>query len=232
MDCHSRYKELLPKAIGDAYYMVSSCPSNWTNDTEFANSISFNCSSSTFSEFPPVSDPTTGITYRNEFCAICHRLDTSSTLTWPTKLSCQSDFKAVMAETAEENITLDLIRSFCQFCSFDPPDNSSAVMNNLRWCVPIISSCKPYSIVSNLYNETEYETITDACVNGKYDPICEGPNATSIINYKAIYKNLECARCNLASISSLTCPNLRNTIDQTDKDLSCANLDTSGKLYV
>ena len=67
MDCQSRYKKLLPEAVGDAYYMVSSCPSNWTNDTEFANSVAFNCSSSTFSEFPPVRDPTTGIIYRNEF---------------------------------------------------------------------------------------------------------------------------------------------------------------------
>ena len=227
VQCQSRYSNMLTIAVGDAYYMVSSCPSNWTNDTDFANSISFNCSSSTFSEFPPVSDPTTGITYRNEFCAICHRVDTSSTLTWIMRLRCNSNFESILSETAPENITVDFILSYCPRCAFDPPDNSSAaVMDSLRWCLPIISSCKPYSIVSNLYNETEYETITDACMSGDYNPLHEGPNIPSFIRYyKAIYKNMDCAKCNLASKSSLKCMYPSTSIGDTDSNSRCTRLD-------
>ena len=224
MDCQSRYRELLPEAVGDAYYMVSSCPSNWTNDTEFANSISFNCSSSSFSEFPPVSDPTTGITYRNEFCAICHRVDTSSTLTWLTRLLCQSSFEMVISETAPENITLDLIRSNCPRCAFDPPNNKT-VTDNLRWCLPVQSTCKPFTLVSFQYNETEYEMLVDSCINGDYNPIHQKQSVPFFLSNEAIYRNLDCANCNLAEPFTLECQYLSNSTNDTNSDSRCTNVD-------
>ena len=223
MTCQKRYKSLPAIAVGDAYYMVSSCPANWTSDIEFAQSVSNNCTSSAFEDFPPVSDPPTGITYRNEFCATCHNVNTATVLTWSTRLICQGDF-ANISQT--QNITLELIQQYCPRCTFDPPNNTM-IMDTLRWCIPVESppQCQPFN-PSIFDNETEYNSSVNSCVNGDYHPIFQrAPFLPDNIPYEKIFRNSDCARCNGVPEFVLVCVYPSNSTIDTNSDLRCTNTD-------
>ena len=222
MKCQSRYKSYTMVAVGDAYYMVSSCPANWTSDLEFAESVENNCTSplAEFEDFPPVSDLITGITYRNEFCAICHDVNTSTALTWPTRLRCQGTFANI---SRSENITLELIQMYCPRCSFDPPSNTM-IMDTLRWCIPVESQCQPFNPRFNP-NVTEYNSLLDSCVNGDYNPIFEIIPFLSGRPLEKIHRNLDCARCNNIDDLFLDCLYPSNSTNDTNSDLRCTNVD-------
>ena len=226
IECKSRYVSLLDIAVGDSYYMVSSCPANWTTDESFALSIERNCSfseSAEFVEFPPVSDPSTGITYRNEFCAICHSVDTAQALVWPTRLRCNGDFENV---SQTEEVTIELLRSYCSACSFDiPPGANNKIRETLRWCIPVDKpSCPPYSS-SNGLNETNYDKLVDSCINGDYNPIHEAnPFLPPGIPYETIYRNLDCALCKGVPEFFLDCLYPSNNSNDTDSDFRCTDV--------
>ena len=58
-------------AENEAFLMVSSCPDAWLDPGN--DSIARNCNSPSQS-LPPVTDITTGLVYRNEYCAQCNRV--------------------------------------------------------------------------------------------------------------------------------------------------------------
>ena len=190
MHCNSRYLFLKPRDQGDAYYMIDRCPFNWTADEEYEASVGNNCT--TLTTLPPVSDSTTGITYRNEYCAICHNINTTSLLIWQTRLRCQGIFQNV---TEMEPITIETILEYCTICAFDPPNNT-LVLDILRWCIPVVSDCPQYnSTIHTKFNSTEYLQLNNSCINGPYEPTYE---QTFHLNepYTEVYRNLQCAECN------------------------------------
>ena len=223
IQCKSRYVSLQGIAIGDSYYMVSSCPANWTTDESFALNIEESCSSSEsaeFVEFPPVSDPSTGITYRNEFCAICHSVDTAQALVWPTRLRCDGEFENI-------SLTLDYLRSYCSTCSFDiPPGANNKIRETLRWCIPVDKpSCPPYSSFSGNFNETDYDKLVDSCINGDYNPIHKANSFQPLdVPDEVIYRNLDCALCKGESDFSLTCMYPSNSSKDTNSDFRCTDI--------
>ena len=185
---------LKPRDQGDAYYMIDKCPFNWTADEEYEASVGNNCT--TLTTLPPVSDSTTGITYRNEYCAICHNINTTSLLIWQTRLRCAGIFENVIEM---EPITIETILEYCTICAFDPPNNT-LVLDILRWCIPVVSDCPQYnSTIHTKFNSTEYLQLNNSCINGLYEPIYVPKYEQSFLlneSYTEVYRNLQCAECN------------------------------------
>ena len=205
MQCHDRFiRQPLydPLGIEDAYYMVSLCPANWTTDRRFQKEIATNCS--TLKHFPPASDPVTGISFRNVFCAVCHGVNISSLLVWQTRLyDCWSP--SDISNTTV--ITLNLINSLCSKCSYIPPDHDT-VRTNLQWCIPVVSKCQ----ISNSFQQTadkpmrftpKFYNLNELCVNGPIKPTHQQRFSSTI------YKNYDCALCNGINPSDTTCWNHR-----------------------
>ena len=206
MECQNRYKEKPTIVVGDAYYMVSSCPLDWierTIDVQFAEHIAENCASTTpeFDDFPPVSDYLTGITYKNEFCAACHNVHNLALLIWSTKLTCNGTFRDLLST---RNITFDEFRFYCSRCSFDPRTIPLII---LRWCIPLTRNCSE--------SENDDKTLVDNCINGAYDPISQ------LIPIEKVYKNVDCAKCNGVSEIALGCKYLNVSTDETMSESKC-----------
>ena len=163
-----------PVHVGDAYYMVSVCPDDSSAmDVQYHEEISSNCTK--FTEFPPVSDLSTGLTFKNIFCAVCHGVNISSLLTWQTNVVCTFD--------QQGNITsMNLLKSMCTRCSFQLP--KALTDNDLQWCIPVISHCR---------NSTKQSQMIDVlCNDGPFRPVYEKSCSTFI----RLYKNFFCALCN------------------------------------
>ena len=203
MQCQKRFLSAIvnPVLVGDAYYMVSLCPANWTTDYKYQEEIGLNCSTS--GGFPPISDPVTGTTFKNVYCAICHGANISNLIAWQTSLlSCQPSLKM-------GNITLDRIHSLCTRCSFIPPRNSN-IRKNLRWCIRVVSNCQSF-----LYNESEYTRLNGACLKSPFEPVYQKSSLGFNDVHESIYKNFNCALCNGQIIDDLVCqyPGISSVVD-------------------
>ena len=187
-ECQSIYVKSIynvPVARGDAIYMIATCPFNWTIDA-IAEDIAKNCTSE--SKLPPVSDVSTGLTYRNEYCAICHEIDLTAVAIWSVRLRCKAELYNIT------NITLDDVFMYCQDCAFDPPPN---ITLDSRWCFPALVHCpsyQPNSLHVGISNTT-YLELVENCSNSSFDPVKVRTFQLGVA-YDALYHNKYCAMCN------------------------------------
>ena len=175
--------ELTPKPsayIGDSYYMVSSCPSAASStDTDYIY-LAKNCTE--LKHFPPATDSSTGIIFRNIFCAICHGFDFSSMLIWRTNVICFI--------SQQQNITIEMFNESCVRQSYSPPKNS-IIREQIKWCIPVVANC---ASSAEIENSPKFNVAT-LCRNGPFIPVLR----SSQFNENLIYKNIFCAMCNGAS---------------------------------
>ncbi len=185
--CMSIYpdKRIQPQYL-ESFWMVSSCPSSWSDDEA---SVRDNCISLD-SSFPPITNLDTGGVYANEYCAVCNGVE--NLIAWQQNLGCTM-FVYEQIELLDYNITKLLeddptvFETQCQTCLYQTPNVSSYP----RPCIPAVSTCLEKSKLEELarerYSIEHYENLTRDCMNGPYD-IRTAQSAN--------YRNNACAICN------------------------------------
>ena len=170
-----------------SWYMVNRCPVDYK---ETAVKILCEGEETDLLSRIVVTSRTTGILYRNIYCSACHG-DLNATY-WDASVNCKDGFP-----TAGENLTsviLTAIRSSDCSLRVKPP---WLLYHESRLqpvaCKPAISSCDPsYSA----------KDIIDNCISGPASFVYQG---SGYATGQAVYKNLDCALCNYANRSDLSC---------------------------
>ena len=154
--------------------MITSCPDQWPL---MDAGIARNCTEDVTA--PPVIDLTTGLAFRNTYCAICNNVSLEGIAVWRTKLYC----------TGPLNITTATIENYVSSysaCPFEKPINMEL---EPRSCFPHISSCPPQNVTAKLESEMDYHLFVDQCQRGPRSLAFASQNWT-------IYRNEYCAVCN------------------------------------
>jgi hypothetical protein len=146
---------------------------------------------------PPITDTTTGIVFKNEFCALCNGVDRFQA--WNTALVCADNVYDVIIDEGlslrsilEEDLTVFSIS--CQPCSYElvPPARS---------CIPSIGHC---------LDKTTYEMLSGRIVfDDLYSQLVDSCNATPrdvvVDGMRVAYANSDCAFCNAVPMEDLQC---------------------------
>lgn len=135
-----------------AFLMIPSCKSSWTNTED--NVIERNCNIPT-QPLPPVTDITTGLVYRNEYCARCNGV--LQVVAWSSQLVCNKVIHDLIT-----NSTLamaidrdpDLLKRECNICSFIPPNIIYNRISAPRSCIPRVETCLPQHQMEMKTNKT------------------------------------------------------------------------------
>ena len=181
-----------------AVYTISKCPSGWIEeeevDTEIRQIISDNCNS--MDSFPPVTDFETGLVFNNEFCALCH--DVQSPILWSTLYFCST---AVDSALSSGTLTTQVLTEFCEVSHFYPPQyHFQLQLRRLsRFCSPSISTCPP----ADQLNTVTYDEIINECKEGYQNLV----TISSMSESQLIFRNEYCALCNGYLVEDLECFN-------------------------
>ena len=192
----------VPSGVGlrDAYWMVSVCPEDWLVDENAQRrEVQRNCTANV--ALPPVSDSTTGFTYKNEYCAVCNGV--RSIIPWQYELGC-TQWLAIQLELARQGLVvfeldLDIIARECLTCSYRPP--SFNLSSNARACYPHVSTClSEDELPTNFTSDGEsYDQLVKQCASGPFNLVADVSGGT-------VYRNQYCAMCN--AISEVMCAEL------------------------
>ena len=177
----------------EAFWMVSQCSPDWLNEVgESGNMVLESCLSDS-RDLPPVTDPITGIVYKNRHCALCNRVE--NTVSWEASIVCTQYLYDLLETESFSNINPSLFQDQCRPCSYQYPMS----LPQPRACYPeIIDTCLNRTMLSKVTQE-EYEGLINECVNGSLDlqtvPFTNlGGAGFKII--PLIYRNRACAECN------------------------------------
>ena len=172
-------------AENEAFLMISSCPGSWLDSEN--STIESNCTQPS-PPLPPVTDTSTGLVYRNEYCALCHQVTTFSL--WESKLLCNK----VIYDLNEDGNLLSTLRydpailqRHCAVCSFSPPpaNRNEGTMYSLRSCIPYNDTCPPQN--SWQISTSMYDALVENCTRGwKHLVLSNG----------TVYHNEACVQCN------------------------------------
>ena len=178
------YPSIPVLAENEAFLMISSCPGSWV-DPE--NSTIESCIQLS-PPLPPVTDTSTGLVYRNEYCALCHQVTTFSL--WESKLLCNE----VVHDLNEDGNLLSTLRydpailqRHCAVCSFAPPPASrnEGTMYSLRSCIPYNDTCPPQN--SWQRSTSTHNDLVQTCTRGWKN---------LVLSNGIVYRNEACVQCN------------------------------------
>ena len=184
LSCVSTSPSDTPLYEGEAYWMITSCPDQWP---PMDRGIARNCTQDVTA--PPVTDITTGLVFRNTYCAICNNVSLERIAVWRTKLYCMGTLNVTTA-------TIENYVSSCSVCQFEKPMNKQL---EPRFCFPHISSCPPQNLTTNLDSELDYHFIVNQCLEGppsliQVEPVGKSASHTGLNSPN--YWNENCAFCN------------------------------------
>ena len=170
------------------YSMIGHCPPSTEEELDPASSPKTLCESDDPPR-PPVTDNTTGIIYKNEYCALCNGVSGAHLVRWPSEWRCEGEFEANY--TNATSLTLETILQFCKPVIFSPPSNvyHSSLLYPLRErCEKnVINRCPPVDPGTGL-TAKEYDELIQKCDFGFQDAI----------EYSGVrFKNYFCAQCNI-----------------------------------
>ena len=153
-----------------AVWMISRCPKEWSNDfvRENCHEPSTKLNNRTYDLFVPVFSPANRLTYRNQYCALCHNVvDYELWSLVFSSLSIQPDVK---------NLTRFLAQHGGSFQGVKPKDHRP-----LRYCFfpSVVKTCPGL-------NRSAHER----CANGSVEIV-----TTCCDQGKKYYKNRACASC-------------------------------------
>ncbi len=159
-------------------------------------------------DLPPVTDPTTGLVYRNEHCAICNGV--TRFLAWQANIVCKQSVYDLLgdntvAEILEED--RDIFSTDCQECNYRPPDLELVPLTTTimpRPCLPSTSTCLEKSDVERIMemrlDDTTYLEMVEGCQSDVLD-LVKGP----VNGVQVRFRNRMCAWCNGVNDESLIC---------------------------
>ena len=192
------------KQYGDIY-MRGRCPRDWS-----LPNIRKACESPEQVSDPfgttPVTNPDTGVTYRNYYCAVCN--GDARILFWQPRLECPT---LTGYSKRFQNLTTDFI---ADRLVFDKARGQWGVELDTGG-IPVFHECyidpaAPETIVQRIRTCRGVKTIMD-CPEGHPNPhtleLCRSYTAVMFAPSSA-YRNVHCAICNGADLNSLICLNL------------------------
>ena len=189
------------------FWMIASCSRSWITDqladgVANVNEIVSLCEDPTATRTsykivpPPVTDASTGLVYRNEFCARCNGLQQSNQISWSIQLDCE-DFASVnRGGETQTNFTFNELLRYCSFDYYRPPSS----LSNPRGCKRLrrepISTCPQDAPMDLRENCTTF-----------------GLNLVTLKLFSGlVYSNAYCAACWNVSSQQLDCLGKRTTI--------------------
>ena len=192
-------------AENEAFLMISSCPGSWV-DPE--NSTIENSCIQPSPPLPPATDTSTGLVYRNEYCALCHNVAVNDTLWWTISLVCHEIILTLIENdmlSEEMQNNQSLLGEQCNVCKFLPPHYTFFK----RSCIPNVDSCLPVSSLHTVayenVSESAYEDLVRNCTTGEVHLIYV--NGTT-------YRNRACATCNGQPQKNVSCFELKQRREQ------------------
>ncbi len=203
MECRSTFlvEEVRPEGVGDAVWMVSSCPDTWAEDETIRNGrgVEDNCVSLEL-DLPPVTDTQTGLVYRNEYCALCNGVQTIRA--WQVTLACTPDVYQLLSRFPPQEILRDHPNIFteqCQGCQHQSPDLQALEgvvegrpLPSPRSCIPTVATClsrKELSVAfQRLVSGELYESLVGDCETGSKEVVADERGRA--------FFNRDCAFCN------------------------------------
>ena len=200
----------LPRYI----WIVSQCPESWTTnggtDQETVNKECVLGSSS----LPPVTEKSSGVVYRNLYCALCNKVLQDDLTSWSVSFKCSKTLEDILSEINAEN-TSQSINIFNRYCSpkeFVEPDT---VQSSRRSCLPFRSaSCldrhKLINVTGSEWNIETYSNVVSRCIDSEYQNLVIGnmENENLVdeyLDFDLPYRNEYCALCNGMNLSSTEC---------------------------
>ena len=210
---------------GDAaYWMIASCSRSWITEqladgVANVNEIVSLCEDPTAIRAsykivpPPVTDGSTGLVYRNNFCAQCNGLQQSNQISWRIQLNCPVSFLHSPALVNRRGEPLNFtINEFLQFCTLDsssPPSSLSDPRKCKRLPTGLITTCPEDSPMDLRENCTKF--------------------GLNLVTYNgSVYANTYCAACWNVSIQYITCAPTRIPPDRITITNIAVLLDVSG----
>lgn len=203
----------------ESFWMVSSCPSDWLagRDDQLLLDTLNNCTSGS-NDLPPVTDLETGLVFKNEYCAVCHEVETF--IQWGYRLECSPALR-VMAQSPDFQVTAEIVERECLTCAFRSPPQLT----------PSPRACLHDSLVNDFCLEREelesmtgvpiseqlYQELVSQCQSGHVGPLVLGyPQEfrpfsffiTDEVLYNEFpFRNQFCALCNGIRVSyeTMTC---------------------------
>ena len=145
---------------------------------------------------PPVTDESTGLVYRNKFCARCNGLEQSNQISWSIQLDCL--YIVIIEGEVQTNFTLSELLKICDVKYYRPPSSLSNPRGCTRSSIGLISTCPEDSPMDIRENCTTF--------------------GLNLVTYGgSVYANTYCAVCWNVNSQHVTCtprPSvLPNTLD-------------------
>ena len=203
-------------AENEAFLMISSCPGSWVNPEN--STIESNCIQPS-SPLPPVTDTSTGLVYRNEYCALCHNV--AEIKAWGSKLTCSTIVHDLITS---QNLSIalhsdpDILKRECTVCSFVPLTDLPCGLHSSRSCVPSVDTCLSLQflreVASHKLSSQWYRDVVANCTFG--------PKGSVQIE-RVAYRNMACAACNGVFYSNYPCLELSEARDAVSYHESCSS---------
>ena len=202
------------------FWMITSCSRSWITDqladgVANVNEIVSLCEDPTVTRAsykivpPPVTDGSTGLVYRNEFCARCNGLQQSNQISWNIQLDCQDITVINLEGEVRTNFTLNELLEFCHVDYYRPPSSLSNPRGCKRLPTGLISTCPEDSPIDLRENCTTF--------------------GLNLVTYGgSVYANTYCAACWNVSSRNVTCSPVRIQSEKLVINNIVVLLDVSG----
>ena len=199
-----------PDQVG--VYAISQCPPTWFavgRDLGLSSVESVlveeTCTAANTS-LPLASDAVSGLVYRNEYCALCHKVPLIAL--WRHTRLCAID----ILDAIDDQLRLPLasLEENCDSCVYSSPPplnlHSDATWGVLpRSCTPAIGSCPGFSESLRLGLVTsaqDHRELVDNCTGGQTQYV---RGFSVAYNDEVVFRNQHCAVCNDVDSSGLQC---------------------------
>ena len=181
---------------GDAsYWMITSCSHSWFTEQLADGAVNVDeivslCEDSNVTRAsykivpPPITDESTGLVYRNEFCARCNGLEQSNQISWSIQLDCL--YIVIIEGKVKTNFTLSELLKICDVDYYHPPSSLSNPRGCKRSSIGLISTCPEDSPMD----------IRENCTTSGLNLVTYG---------ESVYANTYCAVCWNVNSQNVTC---------------------------
>lgn len=217
MQCRSIHLDTQAKpGPFQSFWMVSECPANWLvgKFDRLLLDIRNKCSYS--ENLPPVTDTSSGVVYKNEYCAVCHGVENVEM--WTYSFQCTNWLYNMIQSQTNFQLTTEIIQRECIACQFYPPTH---IVHTARPCLHdslVKSTCLEREelqwFMRVTITEERYQDIVDQCHNGPIDPVKQDTEGSNNSENTTTYKNQHCAMCNGIDVvnDNLVCHNPFNDV--------------------
>ena len=186
--------------------MVSSCPDtqNILGD-ETMSEVNEMCANSS-DTLPPVTDLDSGVVYKNEYCAVCHRI--TNILPWIYRFRC---LDCSHRPCPDIDYMKEIIQNECVQFGFSIPPAAPLPRSCVRDPIDLnaLSSCLPRKQLEKATRRTwvekEYTELEKQCTAGPLKPVVSSANLCVPVTYRNQY----CSICNGDKPAFLTCTDVK-----------------------